>query len=698
MPSKAKKCAARSHDEARGCLCAVCFEKTSPKAVKIISSDIESQIQTFGNPQFSLENIGLPNSICDSCRMKLDRLSKSPEMENTLPKSDYSQLIPPPPDTRNQSRLPCPCTVCVLARTKFPYQSKALLSKFVSKKFENTSVAPEVRKQCMSCYSFIGKGLSHICTKSMKRENQVKIVKSNSEKTKAKVASTIVKHIFEERGVDMRGGTVNLETGGKPLKVTVGSQPKARRFDVASMMKLQTVCNLSDKTVLKIAAAQRVVFGRKSVEPYLKRNLTDRNHKLDSLFSEKTQLMSMKKDKETKVEVHKEKTGVFFNDLDQLVSLALQERGEDPRDITGLVGLDQGQGSLKVALTLVNNKKEDKENVRSKYSQGVAPKNFKDTSVKKLLLLSVYPDIPEVHSNLNKILEDLGIEAVEFLVCADIKMLLLLIGKPEGKPTHGCPFCDIATPYSSSQYTLYTVADLYTWHQKYLMDGSKYQKQKLYQNFVNSPLVTGPPDRLVLDLLNLPSLHILIGVVDKHIKEIEKKMFTTIEEGEQFMEEFLKDNSIIRKKKQGKSSLEGNQSREFLKKVDQLEEAFITADVEVKGQPYIASLRSFNQVVEQCFEVELKDGYMESIRMFETKYRELNISITPKVHMVFSHIEDFLRVKNESAGLGFWCEQAFESCHHDFKTEWDKVKVDSNHPAFGVRLKTAVSSYNAKHL
>ena len=110
--------------------------------------------------------------------------------------------------------------------------------------------------------------------------------------------------------------------------------------------------------------------------------------------------MSMKKDKETKVEKFEEKTGVFCNDLDQLMCLALQERGEDPRHITGLVGLDQGQGSLKVALTLVNKNQDGEESVRSKYSEGVAPKNFKDTSVKKLLLLSVYPDIPEVHSNL----------------------------------------------------------------------------------------------------------------------------------------------------------------------------------------------------------------------------------------------------------------------------------------------------------
>ena len=47
--------------------------------------------------------------------------------------------------------------------------------------------------------------------------------------------------------------------------------------------------------------------------------------------------------------------------------------------------------------------------------------------------------------------------------------------------------------------------------QKYLDHGSDYKNQKHFHNFVNSPLVTGPADKLVLDLLNLPSLHILLG-------------------------------------------------------------------------------------------------------------------------------------------------------------------------------------------
>ena len=56
----------------------------------------------------------------------------------------------------------------------------------------------------------------------------------------------------------------------------------------------------------------------------------------------------------------------------------------------------------------------------------MAAKDFKNSSVKKLLVLSVYEGVPEVHGNLKMILEDLNIEAIEFLVSADIKMCKLL--------------------------------------------------------------------------------------------------------------------------------------------------------------------------------------------------------------------------------------------------------------------------------
>ena len=86
--------------------------------------------------------------------------------------------------------------------------------------------------------------------------------------------------------------------------------------------------------------------------------------------------------------------------------------------------------------------------------------------------------------------------------------------------------------------------------------GASSKQQKHYQNVVNTPLITGPPDLLVIDLLNCPSLHILIGnylkydrlvkcillagVVNKLISEFAKNAFSNAQEGEIWVEAFLK--------------------------------------------------------------------------------------------------------------------------------------------------------------
>ena len=96
----------------------------------------------------------------------------------------------------------------------------------------------------------------------------------------------------------------------------------------------------------------------------------------------KSQLMGLKKNKDTGERMFENRTGVYCNNLDELVALTLLECGLTPSTTTGLIWLDQGQGSLKVALTLVSNQGEvsesdhDKENSRrSTYSEGVASKD-----------------------------------------------------------------------------------------------------------------------------------------------------------------------------------------------------------------------------------------------------------------------------------------------------------------------------------
>ena len=66
--------------------------------------------------------------------------------------------------------------------------------------------------------------------------------------------------------------------------------------------------------------------------------------------------------------------------------------------------------------------------------------------------------------------------------------------------------------------------------------------------------------------------------------------------------------------------------------------------------------------------------------------------------MIETHVVEFLKMKGETAGLGFWSEPSMESGHHDFNLEWEKVKVSENHAEYAERLFDTVVGYAGKHL
>ena len=79
----------------------------------------------------------------------------------------------------------------------------------------------------------------------------------------------------------------------------------------------------------------------------------------------------------------------------------------------------------------------------------------------------------------------------------------------------------------------------------------------------------------------------------------------------------------------------------------------------------IKAIETFNRVVKHCFSKTLKVGWRLRLRAFKVAYLATELSITTKVHIVFSHIKQF--IYRFGVGLGVYSEQAFESVHHDFK-------------------------------
>ena len=69
-----------------------------------------------------------------------------------------------------------------------------------------------------------------------------------------------------------------------------------------------------------------------------------------------------------------------------------------------------------------------------------------------------------------------------------------------------------------------------------------------------------------------------------------------------------------------------------------------------------------------------------------------------QVHVLESHLVEFLKLKGGVYGAGYWSEQAPESCHKDYNAEWESNKVMETHPKYAMELKTSVVRYNGKHM
>ena len=181
---------------------------------------------------------------------------------------------------------------------------------------------------------------------------------------------------------------------------------------------------------------------------------------------------------------------------------------------------------------------------------------------------------------------------------------------------------------------------------------------------------------------------------------MEKAGWSTQKQGELWVREFLRRENCSKASYHGTNSFEGNQARSLLRKADILERDILAEgfDVAVKCLPFVETLKKFNGVVSACFGQELDPTYEEKITQFSQLYRSLGCTVPPKVHIGEVHVAQFLKMRGEKYSLGMLSEQAMESCHHDFKIEWENRKVGLSHSELGDRLLDTVVRYNSKHL
>ena len=357
----------RDHQSSRGAICACCGRKPELRAVtgetaKLISTVI---------PNYSSYHPQYPTSICNSCRLYL--VAQSQDSAQTRRKKpqliDYENLFPRSSRSTgnliiNRTGARCDCPICDLARLsvfnpKKPgaggdYQAwNKQQSNPVGKKQKIEPDVPETMKVCAKCWSEIGRGKNHICSKSSKQQNLTMRVRQSSVNSKEKVVCNSLKNIANEQNVSTRGGSVTLQSGGpNKLSVKVGKsrvedRQQDRILDHKLFFSLQAQLNCSDAGILQVKKYFANLMGNKSVEPYLQEALTERNRSLDSLFKQKkVKFINTKKVGKEVVEEEVTKP-VTYADLPALVSYLLLKRELDPDVSQYMLGCDLGQGNLK---------------------------------------------------------------------------------------------------------------------------------------------------------------------------------------------------------------------------------------------------------------------------------------------------------------------------------------------------------------
>ena len=299
--------------------------------------------------------------------------------------------------------------------------------------------------------------------------------------------------------------------------------------------------------------------------------------------------------------------------------------------------------------------------------------------------------VPEQTSNLQKLYELDWYRSLEpyedkLIITNDFKVTNQLLGLMLGK--YPCPYCHwehtegffIGPQISRNKENL--EENYNTLQTKYRGNGKDYGKF-CKGVFAPSVLKFNTP----MDVLAPPELHLMEGA----FHHIYLPLLSSLDKDKkEQVKQTLKQNHIYPSRYHG-GKYEGNEVRKILKNAEKYLQAVIQTQ---EQQRLLDTLVAFNHVVETCFTTDLDPIYTSKISEFISKYKLTSLTVTLKVHVIASHIQEYLQKYGESKkGLGYFSEQANEATHHVWKSYWKRYKLRMENEASGERIKLCLEDF-----
>ena len=725
-----------THNDNRMKHCIFCRKKASePRPVKSCRA-IYEKIKTL-LPNYDPDDQRLPGSVCACCRMKFKK-NPNPQL------FDFSTLEFPASGEalRDLKGSDCLCLYCKSAGAHcgqightFGNNSKAARPHPMGRPWPAQPAQPAQPKpavelpspgpivKCKRCLQDYGPGKPHPpnCGLNQRRQNIRELSMPDLRGREMEAAQ-----VFREKSMGSAPGEViELDCGrGKSTKVV---KPKTRASkalfpdtpipaDAVSQFATSNR-NMSLRQQKRMTAKFRTWKGRDLFEPNLMDKLRDKDRLVEDLYG----ILDCNLDVCGSY-VRADRSVVFCNHFRRLFALTFHERGwHESTEVFVKIGIDAGQGSLKVCATLqkvVNDlsSPDAKSTKRFSYQAGPSGERSKDSGVNKLLILAIVEDAKESHHNLKTLMDLLNID-IPYCACMDLKCGLTFCGLGTAASTYRCPYCEMHYKDFKLQSEIFQELpgdDLRTF-QSIFDNSAKYheaatvaaanprRKNKLptkdFKSCENVPLFNFDvfsKSMLVLEVFPPMELHTFLGL----FPDIYKVLYGSLEalgteedDGLWSIREWLRPFGLKIDDK-----FNGEMMTDLLDSVPRLQ---MLLGRNTPHQPIMDCFLALKTVKSAVFSLTVDDDYLDELQNLLDCWRKVpELSFTPKFHIMVKHVPEFMSMFDEKKGLGYYSEHAFEAVHSDFERFWTgcSYRRRIGHWQYKTKFRECVRAYVSRRL